>query len=91
MFNLLYLVNSMDEALGEDRVRKRREKPEAEKKTERKVKPVAPKGEKAKIDVRDPNHAPDKQKVVFHSRRITEVDEDYEDDPTLGWAIDYKA
>ena len=91
MFSMVYFMNPVDEALGEDRVRKRNEKRDTEKKTQRKVKPVAPKGEKAKIDVRDPNHEPNKTKVVFHGHKITEVDEEYEDDPTLGWAIDYKA
>ena len=91
MFSVIYFVNAMDEALGEDRVRKRNEQRPKEKKIERKVTPVAPKNEKIRIDGRDPNHHPEKPKAAVRKQTVTEADDFYEDDPTLGWAIDYKA
>ncbi len=90
MFNLVYFINPMDEALGEDRIRKRNEKPE-KKKTEVKVKPIAGANEEVRIDIRDPNRPPGDRKIVFHGRKGEEEEVAYEDDPTLGWVVDYKA
>ncbi len=90
MFNMVYFIGPTDEALGEDRIRKRKEKPE-KKKTEVKVKPIAGANENVKINVRDPNRPPDDKKTVFHGRKKVTEEPDYEDDPTLGWVVDYKA